>query len=93
LGQKYGLWDKYHNIVVGNIEDGRREEINARCSHIRINKQSTLMMALQGTLLAPPFLMLDDHAEAFSPKAVLALVRNASIGAACHANKGTRIGA
>jgi hypothetical protein len=51
------------------------------------------MMALQGTLLAPPFLMLDDHAEAFSPKAVLALVRNASIGAACHANKGTRIGA
>jgi hypothetical protein len=80
LGQHYGLWNKYHTIVVGNIEDGRREEINPRCTHVRISKHATLTMALQGRIATPPFLMLDDHNKAFSPEAVLELVQNASLG-------------
>jgi hypothetical protein len=66
--------------VVGNIEDGRREEINPRCTHVRISKHATLTMALQGRIATPPFLMLDDHNKAFSPEAVLELVQNASLG-------------
>jgi hypothetical protein len=86
LGQHYGLWNKYHNIVVGNIEDGRKEEMNPRCSHVRISKRTTLTMALEGRVATPPFLMLDDHNKDFTPKAVLALVQNASLGTTCRAN-------
>ena len=78
LGQHYGMWDKYHHTVVGNIEDGRKEVVNPRCSHVRVSSWSTLVGIIHGAKNAsawPPFLMLDDHNPLFSPEKVLALLR------------------
>lgn len=83
LAQEYGYWEKYHTVVTGNVEDGRKEAINNRCSHVRINQAKTLVRALEGTLAVPPFLMLDDHAEAFAPQKVLDLVNNKTVAKQC----------
>ena len=85
LGQHYGLWDTYHNVVVGNIEGGRTEVVDSRCSHVRISSWATLVSIVNGGESAknisswPPFIMLNDHDPAFTPERVLALLRNESV--------------
>jgi hypothetical protein len=72
-------------VVVGNIEDGRKEVVDSRCSHVRISSWATLVSIVNGGESAknisswPPFIMLNDHDPAFTPERVLALLRNESV--------------